>query len=102
MGGVEGRDPSSSLLGPWAGARDSVESAASHWELGWSLALHASSSSCLAPRTWPVGAEARFSADRVIFSEHFKHPYYLVLYHNNYVTGDKGRLLRCLQRDTRL
>ena len=76
VGGVKRREPRSALLCPGAGARAPVEPAASHWELGWSLAKRASSSSCLAPCAWPVLAEACFSADSVAFGEHLKHPNY--------------------------
>ena len=76
MGGVQRREPSSALLGPWTGASTSVEPAASYWELGWSLAQRASSRSRLAPCARPVGAEACFSADSVAFGEHLKHPNY--------------------------
>ena len=76
VGGVQRREPRSALLGPRTCASASVEPAAPYWELGWSLAQRASSSSCLAPCAWPVLAEAGLLAYSVIFSEHFKHPNY--------------------------
>ena len=48
VGGVQRREPRSALLCPGAGARASVEPAASYWELGWPLAKRASSRSRLA------------------------------------------------------
>ena len=76
VGGVQRREPRSALLCPGAGARASVEPAASYWELGWPLAKRASSRSGLAPCAWPVWAEACFLAESVAFGEHFKHPNY--------------------------
>ena len=76
VGGVQRREPRSALLCPGAGARASVEPAASYWELGWPLAKRASSRSGLAPCAWPVGAEAGLLAYSVAFGKHFKHPNY--------------------------
>ena len=76
VGGVQRREPRSSLLCPGAGARASVEPAASYWELGWPLAKRASSRSGLAPCARPVLAEAGLLAYSVAFNEHFKHPNY--------------------------
>ena len=56
VGGVQRREPRSALLGPRTCASTPVEPAAPYWELGWSLAKRASSSSCLAPLTLPVWA----------------------------------------------
>ena len=71
-----------------------MEPAAPYWELGWPLAKRASSRSGLAPCAWPVLAEAGLLAYSVIFSEHFKHPNYEVLYYNKSMPIDKGQLLR--------
>ena len=76
VGGVQRREPRSALLCPGAGARASVEPAASYWELGWPLAKRASSRSGLAPCAWPVLAEAGLLAYSVAFGKHFKHPNY--------------------------